>query len=219
MRNKILMWVLVLMTLVLTSCSESTDGPTVVPPSWKGFNYVVKREINSGQSGEYEQIERGALKPGDEVRVYAIKGNRGRWIGSIGSGDKDTPSSFFRLRCTLQQNGATNSEKFEYEEVADTDDYDKTTNTFGNPYATFTLPSTDQPYEYFKVEVACQFYFKAFGNQNSLVDYSDLTFHEEPYIGSIFTDYDNFHPMNGGSANSGKSGNSLKYHTIYQYSE
>jgi hypothetical protein len=207
MKNKILILCLSLITFVFAGCSENNDGPTITPPSWKGFNYVVKRAVQGGQSGENEQIERAPLLPGDDIKVYAVRKNKGNKIGQI--------SGTIYLRYTL------------YPEKGDviTGTLDKPVTSLANdsydgweePYATFTLPYTDQPYEYFRVEVACQFYFKAFGNQNSLVDYSDQTYHEEPYIGSIFTDYANFHPMNGGSANSGKEAGGLKYHTIYIY--
>lgn len=205
MRNKILMWVLVLMTLVLTSCSESTDGPTVVPPSWKGFNYVVKREINSGQSGEYEQIERGALKPGDDIKVFAVRKTQGTYVGSI--------SGKIYVRCTWGiEDGVFVSETLE---KGVTSVANSTLDGWEDPYAVFTLPVTDRSYTSFKVEVACQFYFNTQGNENSRIDYSDDTSHEAPYLGHIYTDLANVHPMNGGSANSGKSGNSLQYHTIY----
>ena len=152
-------------------------------------------------------MERGELVPGDEIKVYAVRKNRGSNIGQV-SGD-------IHLRYTLypeKGNVISGTISNPVTSLAN--------NSFDgweDPYATFTLPSTDMPYEYFKVEVACQFYFKAFGNQNSDVDYSDQTHHEEPYIGNIYTDFANFHPMNGGSANSGNYGGGLQYHTIHLY--
>ena len=209
MRNKILIWVLVLLTLVLTSCSESTDGPIVVPPSWRGFNYVVKREINTGQSGEYEQIERGALKPGDDIKVFGVRKTKGTYVGSI--------SGKIYVRCTfVTDNGVPVTETLE---KGVTSVANSTLDGWEDPYAVFTLPTTDKTYKSFKVQVACQFYFNTQGNENSLIDYSDETSHEAPYLGHIYTDLANIHPMNGGSANSGKSGSGLLYHTIYQYSE
>ena len=205
MRNKILMCVLVLMTLVLTSCSESTDGPTVVPPSWKGFNYVVKREINSGQSGEYEQIERGALKPGDDIKVFAVRKNQGTYVGSI--------SGKIYVRCTWGiEDGVFVSETLE---KGVTSVANSTLDGWEDPYATFELPEYDEPYTKIQVEVACQFYFKAFGNQNSKVSILDQTSNEAPYLGHIYTDFDTFDPLNGGSASSGREGSGLKYHTLY----
>ena len=177
MKNKILLLFVSFIALAFAGCSENNDGPLVTPPSWKGFNYVVKRTVEGGQAGEYEQIERGELVPGDEIKVYAVRKNRGSNIGQV-SGD-------IHLRYTLYpekgdvisgtiSNPVTSLANNSYDGWED-------------PYATFTLPSTDMPYEYFKVEVACQVYFKAFGNQNSEVDYSDQTHHEEPYIGNIYT--------------------------------
>lgn len=207
MKNKILLLFVSFIALAFAGCTENNDGPLVTPPSWKGFNYVVKRAVQDGQAGEYVQIERAPLLPGDEIKVYAVRKNRGSNIGQV-SGD-------IHLRYTL------------YPEKGDvisgtisnpvTSLANNSFDGWEDPYATFTLPSTDMPYEYFKVEVACQFYFKAFGNQNSEVDYSDQTHHEEPYIGNIYTDFANFHPMNGSSANSGNYGGGLQYHTIHLY--
>ena len=209
MKSKIKFIFVSLLTILATSCSESNIGPTVTPPSWKGFNYVVKRTIENGQVGEYEQIERGAIVPGDDIKVYAVRKNEGKNIGQV--------SGTIYVRCTIYpESGAPIIEVL-----------DKPVTSLANssyegwedPYATFTLPSAAESYSYFKVETACEFYFKAFGNQNSLVDYTDQTSHEEPYLGSIFTDLANFHPMNGGSANSGWEGSNLKYHTIYTYTK
>lgn len=207
MKNKIIILLVSLLAFVFTGCSENNDGPLVTPPSWKGFNYVVKKAVPDGQAGENEQIERGPVEPGDEIKVYAVRKNKGVLIGQI--------SGNIHVRYTL------------YPETGDvisgtiinpvTSLANSSYDGWEDPYATFTLPSADTPYEYFKVEVACQLYFKAFGNQNSEVDYSDQTSHEEPCIGSIFTDLANFHPMNGGSANSGQAGGDPKYHTIYLY--
>ena len=93
MRNKILMWALALVAVVWTSCSESTDGPTVVPPSWKGFNYVVKRPVQGGGADEYEQLERGAIQPGDKIKVYAVRKNEGKNVGKLGGK--------IHVRCTI----------------------------------------------------------------------------------------------------------------------
>lgn len=86
MKNKILLLFVSFIALAFAGCSENNDGPLVTPPSWKGFNYVVKRSVEGGQAGEYEQIERGELVPGDEIKVYAVRKNRGSNIGQV-SGD------------------------------------------------------------------------------------------------------------------------------------
>ena len=195
MKNKILLLFGSFVALAFAGCTANNDGPWGTHQSWKGFNYVGKRSVEGGQAGEYEQIERGELVPGDEIKVYAVRKNRGSNIGQV-SGD-------IHLRYTL------------YPEKGDV-----ISGTISNPVTSLANNSFDgweEPYEYFKVEVACQFYFKAFGNQNSEVDYSDQTHHEEPYIGNIYTDFANFHPMNGGSANSGNYGGGLQYHTIHLY--
>lgn len=205
MKNKLIVSLAALFAIIFTSCTESNDGPVVTPPSWKGFNYVVKRAVEGGQTGEYAQIERGELVPGDEIKVYAVRKNPGANIGQI--------SGTIYIRYTLYpEKGAPIIETL-----------DKPVTSLANssfdgwedPYATFVLPSTDQTYSYYKVEAACQFYFKTFGNQNSEIDYSDQASHEAPYLGSIYTDFSKLHPMNGGSANSGNESGELKYHTIY----
>lgn len=205
MKNKALFLLSALLLIFAASCSESHDGPVVTPPSWKGFNYVVKRSVDGGKPGEYVQIERGEIVPGDSIRVYAVRRNTGANIGQI--------SGTIYVRCTLHpESGAPVTEILD-QTVTSLANADYT--GWENPYATFALPKTDKPYNYYKVEVACQFYFKAFGNQYSEVDYSDQCSNEAPYLGHIYTDFSNFHPMNGGSANSGKEDNGLKYHTIY----
>ena len=208
MKSKIKFIFVSLLTILATSCSESNIGPTVTPPSWKGFNYVVKHPV-PGNPGDTVQVERGALYPGAPIRVYAVRKSQGRFIGKI--------TGTIKLRCTLYPStGAPQTTVLdEIIKSLPNDTYDG----WEDPYATFTLPSFEGEYEYYKVEVACRFLFKTSGNQNSLVDYSDQTSHEEPYLGSIFTDLANFHPMNGGSANSGWEGSNLKYHTIYTYTK
>ena len=205
MKNKIMLLLAVVGVLALTSCVQNNDGPTVVPPSWKGFNYVVKLPAENGNPGDSVQVERGPLAPGAALKVYAVRKNPGVYLGQI-------YGTMF-LRTTLFFEDGTS-----FVEVLDKSvisPYNDTYDGWKDPYATFTIPSTDRSYVSFKVEAACQFYFKAFGNQNSKVDYSDQTSHEAPYLGHIYTDYANFHPLNGGAANTGKTNGELKYHTIY----
>lgn len=209
MKNKALFLLSALLLILTTSCSESHDGPTVTPPSWKGFNYAVKRAVVGGQVGEYEQIERGELVPGDSIRVWAVRRNTGANIGMI--------TGEIRVRCTIYpESGAPIIEVLD-QRVTSLANAEYT--GWEDPYATFALPKTDKPYRDYIVEAACQFYFNAFGNQYSEVDYSDQCSNEAPYLGHIYTDFTNFHPMNGGSANSGKEGSGLKYHTIYTYTK
>lgn len=207
MKNKITILLVSLFTFVFSGCSENNEGPEVTPPSWKGFNYMVQRAVEGGQDGEYEQKERGALVPGDKIKVYAVRKNRGEHVGKV--------SGTIYVRCTIYpKSGAPIVEVLDESAISLANSaYDG----WEDPYATFTLPATTEPYTYFKVETACEFYFKSFGNQNSPVNYSDQTSHEEPYIGNIYTDFVNFDPMNGGSANSGRVGNELRYHIIYSY--
>lgn len=209
MRNKLIIWTLALLAVVVTSCSENNDGPIVTPPSWKGFNYVVKQADENGNPGDTVQVERGILRPGSPVRIYAVRKNKGTYVGEI--------SGKIYVRCVayLEKGASISHQLDEYVISLANATYDG----WEDPYATFVLPSIDTPYSYYKVEAACQFQFKAFGNQNSFVDYSDQTSHEEPYLGYIYTDFANMHPMNGGSANSGVAGGELKYHTIYTYTQ
>ena len=209
MRNKLAIWTLALLAIVVTSCLENSDGPTVTPPSWKGFNYVVKQQAENGNPGDTVQVERGALRPGSPIRIYAVRKNKGTYVGEI--------SGKIYVRCTLYpEKGAPITQQLDDHVISLAN---ATYDGWEDPYATFVLPSIDTPYTYYKVEVACQFQFKAFGNQNSYVDYSDQTSHEEPYLGHIYTDYVKMHPMNGGSADSGSEGGELKYHTIYTYTQ
>ena len=206
MKNKIIIFITALCACLLSSCSF--DAPLVAPPSWKGFNYVVKQPV-PGNPGDTVQVERGALYPGAPVKVYAVRKSQGRLVGQI--------TGTIKLRCTLYPStGAPETT------VIDKTVLSPANNTYDgwdDPYATFTLPSCEGEYEYYKVEVACRFLFNTFGNQDSEVDFSDETSNEAPYLGNIYTDRATFHPMNGGSASSGNEGGEPKYHTIYTYSK
>lgn len=206
MKNKIIIFITALCACLLSSCSF--EAPLVAPPSWKGFNYVVKQPV-PGNPGDTVQVKRGALYPGAPVRVYAVRKSQGRLIGQI--------TGTIKLRCTLYPStGAPQTTVLDESVISLAND---TYDGWEDPYATFTLPSFEGDYDYFKVEVACRFLFNTFGNQDSEVDFSDETSNEAPYLGNIYTDRATFHPMNGGSATSGNEGSDLKYHTIYTYTK
>lgn len=195
---------LLLLSVFIASCSF--DAPLVTPPSWKGFNYAVKKPVEGGKPGDSTLVIRGDLKPGDPIRVYAVRKNYGVNVGAI--------SGKIHLRCTITEESGR-PHIFELDKGVTSlanDAYDG----WDDPYATFTLPTITEPYQSIRVEASCQFYFKAFGNQNSEVDLADMSNHEEPYLGYIYTDYMNFDPMNGGSASCNPNGSGgLKYHVIY----
>ena len=204
MKNKIVLLITVLCACFLSSCTF--EPPLVAPPSWKGFNYEVKQP-DPDNIGDTVQVERGALYPGAPVRVYAVRKSQGRLIGQI--------TGTIKLRCTVYPStGAPETTILDKTVISLAND---TYDGWEDPYATFTLPSFEGEYDYFKVEAACQFYFNTFGNQDSEVDFSDETSNEAPYFGNIYTDRATFHPMNGGSASSGTEGGELKFHTIYTY--
>lgn len=191
--------------MIMTACSSNESGPTVAPPSWKGFNYVVKKDK---PEGEPELIERGAINPGDEIKVYAVRKSQGKLVGQI--------NGTIYVRYTAYTGPGL--PKTEVLDKSVTSTPNASLDGWEDPYATFSLPAIEGECDYYKVEVACQLYFHTFGNQNSDVDFSDNESHIEPYIGHIYTDPAYFHPLNGGSANSGKDGNEdngLQYHTIY----
>ena len=205
MKNSIKYFVMAIVGLLVTSCTQNLDGPDVTPPTWKGFNYVVRKGVEGGLPGEFAQIERGDLEPGDSIKVYAVRKHHGIHTGQI--------SGSMFLRCIITPQSGPTVVK----------DIDKSITQLANagytgwedPYATFELPEFDEPYTHLQVQVACQFYFKAFGNQNSKVSILDQTSNEAPYLGHIYTDFATFDPMNGGSASSGREGTGLKYHTLY----
>ena len=101
MKNKIIILLVSLLAFVFAGCSENNDGPEVTPPSWKGFNYVVKKAVPDGQTGENEQIERGTVEPGDEIKVYAVRKNKGANIGQI-SGNIYVRYTISPAVCNLQ---------------------------------------------------------------------------------------------------------------------
>ncbi|MBR4161169.1 MAG: hypothetical protein IKT87_05785 [Bacteroidaceae bacterium] len=202
MKNKFIILLATMFVLAFSSCLQNNDGPTVVPPSWKGFNYRVKQAT---ENGDTIQQERGALYPGAQIKVYAIRKNPGVYVGKMYGTIYVRTTTFFEDGTSI----VTDLDKSAIQ--LENASYD----AWEDPYATFTLPDTDKPYVSYKVEAACQFSFKTFGNQNSDVDDSDQTSHEDPYLGHIYTDLTTFHTYNGGSANSGKVAGGLKYHTIY----
>lgn len=204
MKRKYVFYLLILLSSFIVSCSF--DAPTVTPPSWKGFNYVVKKTVDAGKPNESIQITRGDLAPGDSIKVYAVRKNKGTNVGAI--------SGKIYLRCVItEESGRPHT--FEFDKGV-TSIANSSYDGWEDPYATFKLPTIDQPYRSIRVETSCQFYFKTFGNQNSEVDFADMSSHEDPYLGSIYTDYFSFDPMNGGSASCNPSGGSgLKYHVIY----
>ena len=204
MKNKIVLLITVLCACLQSACTF--EAPLVAPPSWKGFNYVVKQPA-SDNSDDTVQVERGDLYPGAPVRVYAVRKSQGRLVGQI--------TGTIKLRCTVYPStGAPETKVIDKTVISIAN---STYDGWEDPYATFTLPSFDGEYDYYKVEAACQFYFNTFGNQNSEVDFSDETSNEAPYLGNIYTDRATFHPMNGGSASSGRKDGELEYHTIYTY--
>ena len=206
MKNKVILLITAFCACLLSSCAF--EDPLVAPPSWKGFNYVVKQPVH-GNPGDTVQVERGALYPGAPVRVSAVRKSQGRLIGQI--------TGTIKLRCTLYPStGAPQTTVTDGSVMSLAND---TYDGWKDPYATFILPSFEGDYDYFKVEVACRFLFNTFGNQDSEVDFSDETSNEAPYLGNIYTDRATFHPMNGGSATSGNEGSDLKYHTIYTYTK
>ena len=207
MKNKTILLIMTLCTCLLSSCAF--EDPLVAPPSWKGFNYVVKQLAPSGNPGDTVQVERGELYPGAPIKVYALRKSQGRLIGQI--------TGTISLRCTVYpSSGAPQTAVIDKTVISLAND---TYDGWEDPYATFTLPSFEGEYDYFKVEAACQFYFNTFGNQDSEVDFSDETSNDSPYLGNIYTDRATFHPMNGGSASSGREDGELKYHTIYTYAK
>ena len=137
MKNKIIILLVSLLTFVFVGCSENNDGPEVTPPSWKGFNYVVKRSVEGGQAGEYEQIERGEPVPGDEIKVYAVRKNKGVNIGQI--------SGNIYVRYTISpEKGDVISGTLDKPETSLAN---SSYTGWEDPYATFALPSIDQPYD------------------------------------------------------------------------
>ena len=205
MKNSIKFFVMAIVSLFVTSCSQNLDGPDVTPPTWKGFNYVVRKGVVGGLPGEFTQIERGDLEPGDSIKVYAVRKHHGIHTGQI--------SGTMFIRCIIiPEKGPAVIEEMD---KSVTQLANATYTDWEDPYATFELPEYDEPYTKIQVEVACQFYFKAFGNQNSKVSILDQTSNEAPYLGHIYTDFDTFDPLNGGSASSGREGSGLKYHTLY----
>lgn len=204
MKNRLLLLAGIAILLVLISSCASEDT-AVQPPSWKGFNYIVKKAVADGKPGDTEEIERGNLVPGDQIKIYAVRKSKGKKIGEI-RGD-------IYVRTTLLPAvGAPVIEEYSKPVVSLAN---SSLDGWEDPYITYDLPAYEGEYRHYKVEVACRFYFRAFGNENSEVDLSDRTSHEEPYIGNIYTNYDTFSPLNGGDAATGM-GTTLEYQTLYE---
>lgn len=203
MKRKFVFYLLILLSSFFVSCSF--DLPTVTLPSWKGFNYEVKVPSPNGKPGDSIVIERYDIKPGDAIRVTAVRKNKGTVLRITGN---------IYLRCVIIEESGIPHEFNLVEPVKSI--ANSSLDGWEDPYATFKLPTIDKPYRSIRVEVSCQLYFESRYNQNSEVDFADMSSHEDPYLGSIYTDYFSFDPMNGGSASCNPSGGSgLKYHVIY----
>lgn len=203
MKNKLTFALAGITLLLLTSCLGDFDAPTVQPPSWKGFNYVVRKNV---AGGETEQEERGAIQPGNSIRVYAVRKSAGKNIGKI--------DGAIYIRTTLTPK--TGNVVVKNLDALVTTLPNAAMDGWENPYASFDLPKYEGEYLRYKVEVACNFYFRANGTEDSEVDYGDRTSHEEPYIGNIYTNYTTFSPLNGGDASTSQGGNGIVYQTLYE---
>lgn len=205
MKHTSLIVVLVLFTAFLASCTDAST--TVVPPSWKGFDYVKRLSAGDDESSLGNGDK--SILPGDEIKVYAVRKNEGRNIGAI--------SGRFFLRTVLTpENGP---DVYDLQEEAAKSEANSTYDGWKDPYAVFTIKNDGARYTHIKVEVGCKFSFKCFGSEDSGVDWSDLTYHEDPYYGSIYTNQTKFSPLNGGEASSAQGGSTdeeVKYHTIYE---
>lgn len=164
MKKLILLMSVVLGMFSASSCSSDYD---VVPPSWKGFDYKVKR------GGAGQEIERGEICPGDKVRVYCYRKSNGVLTGMV----KGT----ITLKWTTQASGpSVVTEMTENVITPVNPEYD---GWLLYSYADFDIPEGG-PYDFRKAEVTCNLYFECFG-QN--VKWDDHTSHMDPYIGSIYT--------------------------------
>ncbi len=139
----------------------------VVPPTWKGFDYKVKK------GGVGEDTERGEIGPGDKVRVYCVRKSNGVLTGMI----KGT----ITLKWTTQASGpSVVTEMTESVTTPVNPTYD---GWLLYSYADFNIPDGG-PYDFCKAEVTCNLNFECFGNA---VRWEDHTSHMDPYIGSIYT--------------------------------
>lgn len=164
MKKLILLMSVVLGMFSASSCSSDYD---VVPPSWKGFDYKVKR------GGAGQETERGEICPGDKVRVYCYRKSNGVLTGMV----KGT----ITLKWTTQASGpSVVTEMTENVITPVNPEYD---GWLLYSYADFDIPKGG-PYDFRKAEVTCNLYFECLG-QN--VKWDDHTSHMDPYIGSIYT--------------------------------
>ena len=166
MKKLILLMSVVLGMFSASSCSSDYD---VVPPSWKGFDYKVKR----GDAGQ--EIERGEICPGDKVRVYCYRKSNGVLTGMV--------NGTITLKWTTQASGPSDVIKMRKNVISPGIFDDGVWRWLLYSYADFDIPEGG-PYDLRKAEVTCNLYFECFG-QN--VRWDDRTSHEDPYIGSIYT--------------------------------
>lgn len=168
MIRKFILFVSALFSLLFVpSCGSDYD---VVPPTWKGFDYKVKKD------GIGEDTERGEIGPGDKVRVYCVRKSNGVLTGMI--------KGKITLKWTTQAEGPSVVTEMTEEVITPVNpvnpDYD---GWLLYSYADFNIPDGG-PYDFCKAEVTCNLNFECFG-QN--VRWDDKTSHMDPYIGSIYT--------------------------------
>ncbi len=138
MKKLILLMSVVLGMFSASSCSSDYD---VVPPSWKGFDYKVKR------GGAGQETERGEICPGDKVRVYCYRKSNGVLTGMV--------NGTITLKWTTQASGpSVVTEMTENVITPVNPEYD---GWLLYSYADFDIPEGG-PYDFRKAEVTCNLY-------------------------------------------------------------
>lgn len=167
MKKLILLMSVVLGMFSVSSCSSDEDRYAVVPPTWKGFDYKVKK------AGTGEETERGEIGPGDKVRVYCWRKSNGVLTGMI--------DGTITLKWTTQADGpSVVTPLTENVTTLPNSTYD---GWQLYSYADFEIPDGG-PYDFCKAEVTCNLHFECWGQT---VKWEDHTSHVDPYIGSIYT--------------------------------
>ena len=170
-KNLLFVVAIFVVSFLFSTCSldsgRDDEKYAVVPPTWKGFDYRVKK------GGDGEETDRGEINPGDVVRVYCYRKSNGLRTGQI----KGT----ITLKWTTQADGPSTT--VEMTETVMTPANESFDGWKDYSYANFKIPDGG-PYVFRKAAVSCSFTFECFGQS---VKWEDRTSHVDPYIGSIFT--------------------------------
>ena len=168
MKKIALFFLLVLSAVTLCGCLGGNGSDyTVEAPTFKGFDYVVKRTSE----------HRTDIVPGDTLRIYCVRSSEGVLIGQMYG------KILLRSIYTYDDNSKmTKDNLLDVYTPVNTETYAG----WLDSYATFYVPGSDAGKQLVRTEylVGATLTFKTFGNENSSI-VSNQSVNEAPYFGTF----------------------------------